>query len=93
MIIKQTLTQPTSYAELGAITHQIEQSQREVQCEITLQVGLLWILRGACPIVATATRASDKVATGTTILTTLLGALWGLRGGEHGWGCGDWGSS
>ena len=30
MVIKQMLTQPTSYVELGAVTHQIKQSQREV---------------------------------------------------------------
>ena len=30
MVIEQMPTQPTSYVELGAVIHQIEQSQREV---------------------------------------------------------------
>ena len=40
MVIEQMLSQPTLYTELTAITHQIEQSQRKIQHESTLQVGL-----------------------------------------------------
>ena len=90
MVIEQTPTQPTLYAELGAITHQIEQSQREVQREVTLQAGSLQILRETCPVVATATGVSDKVATRTTMPTTPLGASQGSRGSGREQGHGDW---
>ena len=40
MVIEQMPSQLTSYTELTAITHRIEQSQREVQRESALQVGL-----------------------------------------------------
>ena len=54
MVIKQMPSQPTSYIKLTAITHQIEQSQREVQRESALQAGLPQNLSGTCPVVATA---------------------------------------
>ena len=64
MVIEQTPSQPTSYTKLAAITHQIEQSQREVQRESALQVGLPQNPGGTCPVVATAAGAAvSTVAT------------------------------
>ena len=63
MVIEQTPSQPTSYTKLVAITHQIEQSQREVQRESTLQAGLPQNSSGTRPVVATATGAAVSTAT------------------------------
>ena len=77
MVIKQTPSQPTSYTKLAAITHQIEQSQREVQHESTLQAGTLWNPGGTCPVVAT--------AVGVAVLTiTTRADSGGLASGSQG---------
>ena len=88
MVIKQTPSQPTSYTKLTAITHQIEQSQREVQHESTLQAGLLQNPGGTCLVVATATGvAVSTVAT----RADSSGLVSGLQRncGRHGCGRGD----
>ena len=88
MVIKQTPSQPMSYTKLVAITHWIEQSQREVQRESTLQVGLPRNPSGTCPVVATA--AGAAVSTVAT-RTDSSGPASGLQGncGECGCGRGD----
>ncbi|KAI9751703.1 MAG: hypothetical protein M1815_000956 [Lichina confinis] len=63
MVIEQMLSQPMSYTELVAITHQIEQSQREVQRKSTLQAGLPQNPSGTCPVVATAVGAAVSTVT------------------------------
>ena len=63
MVIEQMPSQPTLYTELTAITHQIEQSQREVQRESTLQAGLPWNPGGTCPVVAMAVGAAVSTVT------------------------------
>ena len=85
MVIEQTPSQPTSYTELTAITHQIEQSQREVQRESTLQAGLPQNLGGIRPVVAMAAGvAVSTVATRANSSGPASGS-WGNRGGC---GCG-----
>ena len=88
MVIEEMPSQPTSYTELTAITHQIEQSQREVQRESTLQVGLLWNPSETHPVVATA--AGVAVSTVTTRVNS-SGPVSGLQGncGGRGRGCGN----
>ena len=85
MVIEQTPSQLTSYTKLAAITHQIEQSQREVQRESTLQAGLPWNPGETCPIVATA--AEVAVSTVTTRADS-SGPASGLQGNCEGCGCG-----
>ena len=63
MVIEQTPSQLMLYTELVAITHQIEQSQREVQRESTLQAGLPWNPGGTRPVVATAVGAAVSTVT------------------------------
>ena len=85
MVIEQTPSQLMLYTELAAITHQIEQSQREVQRESTLQVGLPWNPSGICPVVATAVGvAVSTVATRVDSSGPASGS-WGNCGGC---GCG-----
>ena len=84
MVIEQMLSQPTSYTNLAAITHQIEQSQREVQHESALQVGLPWNRSGTCPVVATAVGVA--VSTVTTRADS-SGPASGLQGNCRGCGC------
>ena len=88
MVIEQTPSQLTLYTELMAITHRIEQSQREVQHESALQVGLPWNPSGTRPVVATA--AGVAVSTVATRADS-SGLASGLRGncGGCGCGCGD----
>ena len=98
MIIEQTPSQPTSYTELTAITHRIEQSQREVQRESALQAGLPWNPGGTCPVVATAAGAAVSTAAGAAVSTVTTradssGPASGSQGncGERGCGRGDCG--
>ena len=85
MVIEQMPSQPMLYTELAAITHQIEQSQREVQCESALQVGLPRNPSGTHPVVATAVGAA--VSTVTARVDSSSPAS-GLRGNCGGCGCG-----
>ena len=85
MVIEQTPSQPTSYTEFAAITHQIEQSQREVQHESALQAGLPQNPSETCPVVATAVGVA--VSTVTTRADS-SGPASGLRGNCEGCGCG-----
>ncbi|KAI9756447.1 MAG: hypothetical protein M1815_003545 [Lichina confinis] len=88
MVIEQMPSQPTSYTKLMAITHQIEQSQREVQRESTLQAGLLRNPGGTCPVVAMA--AGAAVSTVATRADS-SGPASGSQGNRGGCGrrCGD----
>ena len=90
MVIEQTPSQPTSYTELAAITHQIEQSQREVQRESALQARLPQNPGGSRPVVAMA--AGAAVSTVTTRVDSSSPAS-GSRGnhGGCGHGCGNCG--
>ena len=85
MVIEQMPSQPTSYTELTAITHQIEQSQREVQRESTLQAGLPQNPSETRPVVATAVGAA--VSTVTTRADS-SGPASGSQGNHGGCGCG-----
>ena len=85
MVIEQMPSQPTSYTELVAITHQIEQSQREVQRESALQAGLPQNPSGTRPVVATA--AGVAVSTVATRANS-SGPVSGLQGNRGGRGCG-----
>ena len=85
MVIEQMPSQPMSYTELAAITHRIEQSQREVQCESALQAGLPWNPGGTRPVVATAVGAA--VSTVTTRADS-SGLASGLQRNRGGCGCG-----
>ena len=88
MVIEQMPLQPTSYTELTAVTHQIEQSQREVQHEPALQAGLPWNPSETCPVVATA--AGAAVSTVTTRADSSGPVSGSQRNhGGHGCGCGD----
>ena len=94
MVIEQMLSQPTSYTELTAVTHQIEQSQREVQHESTLQADLPQNSSGTCPVVAMA--AGVAVSTVATRADS-SGSASGLQGNCGGCGrgrgnCGGCGS-
>ena len=83
MVIEQTPSQPMLYTELAAITHQIEQSQREVQRESALQAGLPQNPSGTCPVVAMAVGAAvSTVATRADFSGPASGSQ-----GNHG-GCG-----
>ena len=84
IVIKQTPSQLTLYTELAAITHQIEQSQREVQRESTLQAGLPQNPSETCLVVATA--AGAAVLTVTTRVDS-SGPVSGSRGIRGGCGC------
>ena len=88
MVIEQMPSQPMSYTELTAIAHRIEQSQREVQRESTLQAGLPQNPSGTCPVVAMA--AGVAVSTVTTRVDS-SGLASGSRGncGGCGHGRGD----
>ena len=88
MVIEQMPSQPTLYTELAAITHQIEPSQREVQRESTLQVGLPQNPSGTCPVVATAAEAAVSTVTTRADSSGLVSGSQGNCGG-HGHGCGD----
>ena len=96
MVIKQTPSQPILYTKLAAITHQIEQSQREVQRESTLQVGLPWNPSETCPVVATAAGVAVSTVTTRADSSGLVSGSWGNREGcghghgDHG-GCGSCG--
>ena len=85
MVIEQMPSQLMSYTKLAAITHQIEQSQREVQCESTLQAGLPRNPSETCPVVATA--AGVAVST-VTIRVDSSGSVSGSQGNHGGCGCG-----
>ena len=88
MVIKQMPSQLTSYTELVALTHQIEQSQREVQRESTLQASLPQNPSGTCPVVAMAAGvAVSTVATRADSSGPVSGS-WGNCGG-CGYGRGD----
>ena len=88
MVIEQMPSQLTLYTELAAITHQIEQSQREVQHKSTLQAGLLWNPSETCPVVATAAGvAMSTVATRVNSSGPASGS-WGNCGGCR-CGCGN----
>ena len=63
MVIEQMPSQPTSYTKLAAVTYQIEQSQREVQRESTLQAGLPQNPGEICPVVAMAMGAAVSTVT------------------------------
>ena len=94
MVIKQTPSQLMSYTELAAITHQIEQSQREVQRESALQAGLPWNLSGTRPVVATAAGvAVSTVATRVNSSSPASGSRGNCGGCGRGRGdCGGRGS-
>ena len=85
MVIEQTPSQPTSYTELAAVTHQIEQSQREVQRESALQAGLPQNPGGTCPVVAMA--AGVAVSTVATRADS-SGPASGSQRNRGGRGCG-----
>ena len=85
MVIEQTPSQPTSYTELAAVAHQIEQSQREVQRETALQAGLPRNPGKTCPVVATA--AGAAVSTVATRADS-SGPASGSRGNRGGCGRG-----
>ena len=85
MVIEQMPSQPMSYTKLTAITYQIEQSQREVQCESTLQAGLPQNPCETCPVVAMAVGvAVSTVAT----RADSSGPVSGSQGNSGGYGCG-----
>ena len=85
MIIEQTPSQPMLYTKLAAITHQIEQSQREVQRESALQVGLPRSPSGTRLVVATAVGvAVSTVAT----RADSSGPASGSQGNHEGCRCG-----
>ena len=98
MVIEQTPSQLTLYTELAAITHQIEQSQREVQRESTLQVGLPRNPGGTCPVVAMAAGAAvSTVATRADSSSPVSSSQGNCRGrgcgrGDHG-RCGSHGQT
>ena len=85
MVIEQMLSQLTLYTKLTAVTHQIEQSQREVQRKSALQVGLPQNPSRTHPVVATAVGvAVSTVAT----RADSSGLVSGLQGNCGGCGCG-----
>ena len=98
MVIKQTPSQLTLYTKLMAITHQIEQSQREIQRESALQVGLPWNPSGTCPVVATATGVAVSTVTTRADSSSPASGSWGNHGGcgrgrgDHS-GCGSCGQT
>ena len=84
MVIEQMPSQLMSYTKLTVITHQIEQSQRKVQRESTLQLGLPWNPGGTCLVVATAVGvAVSTVATRADSSSPVSG----LQGNHGGCGC------
>ena len=98
MVIEQTPSQPTSYTKLAAITHQIEQSQREIQRKSTLQAGLPQNSSGICPVVATATGVAVSTVTTRVDSSGLVSGSQGNCGGcrcECGdrSGCGSYGQT
>ena len=90
IVIEQTPSQPTSYTKLMAIIHQIEQSQREVQRESALQVGLLQNPSGICLVMATAVGVAVPTVTTRADFSGLASSSQGNHGG-CGWGRGDCG--
>ena len=94
MVIEQTPSQLTLYTKLTAITHQIEQSQREVQCESALQVGLPQNPSGTHPVVAMAVGVAVSTVATRADSSGPASGLQGNRGecgrgrGDHG-GCGS----
>ena len=94
MVIEQTPSQPTLYTKLTAITHQIEQSQREIQRGSALQAGLPRNPSGTHPVVATAMGvAVSTVATRADSSSPASGSQGNREGCGHGRGnCGGRGS-
>ena len=90
MVIKQILSQPTSYTELVAITHQIEQSQREIQRESTLQAGTSQNPSKTCLVVATATGVALSTVATRAHFSSPVSGLQGNHGGCR-CGCGNCG--
>ena len=85
MVIEQMPSQLTLYTKLVAITHRIEQCQREVQHESALQAGLPQNPGETCPVVATAAGAAvSTVATRADCSSPASGS----RGNRGGCGCG-----
>ena len=88
MVIEQMPSQLMLYTKLAAVTHQIEQSQREVQRESALQAGLPQNLGGTRPVVATAAGAAVSTVTTRADSSGPASGSQGNRGG-CGRGCGD----
>ena len=87
IVIEQTPSQPTLYTKLTAITHQIEQSQREVQHESALQAGLPRNPSGTCPVVAMAAGVAVSTVATRADSSSPVSGLWGnCRGRGRGRG-------
>ena len=90
MVIEQMPSQLTLYTKLAAVTYQIEQSQREVQHESTLQAGLLQNPSETCPVVATAVGVAVPTVATRVDSSGLASGLQRNCGGRR-CGCGDCG--